>query len=184
VTRGRLVEGETVVVGAASSGVGSMAIQVAAAHGARVVAVTAGPDKASAALRLGATAVVDRTEPDFGERLRETVPDGADLALDPTGALWQPLVDALRPGGRLVAVGKMAASVAELRVSSVYWKQVDVLGSSMGSPRDFAALLRHVAHHRWAPVVDSVIALDDVTDAYARLDSGERVGKVVIDTTR
>jgi NADPH:quinone reductase-like Zn-dependent oxidoreductase len=184
VTRGRLTEGESVVVGAASSGVGSTAIQVAHAHGARVVAVTSGPAKAAAALALGADSVVDRREPDVAGRLAELLPDGAHLALDPTGALWQPFVDALRPGGRLVAVGKMASHLAPLRVQSVYWKQVDVLGSSMGSPRDFAALLRHVEQHRWAPVVDSVFPLGAVTDAYARLDSEDRVGKVVIDTTR
>lgn len=184
VTRGRLKGGETVVVGAASSGVGSMAVQLAHAHGARVVAVTSGPAKAAAASALGADAVADRSRGAVAERLRALVPEGADLALDPTGALWQPFVDALRPGGRLVAVGKMASATAELRVQSVYWKQVDVLGSSMGSPRDFRDLLRHVEEHRWAPLVDSVFGLGDVAAAYARLDADDRIGKVVLDTTR
>jgi zinc-binding alcohol dehydrogenase/oxidoreductase len=184
VSRGALAAHETVVVGAASSGVGSLAIQIASALGARVVAVTSGPAKAAAALELGAAAVVDRREADLADRLRAVAPAGADLALDPTGALWQPLADALRPGGRLVVVGKMAADVGELRVQSVYWKQLDVLGSSMGSPRDFDALLAHVAEQRWAPVVDSVFALSDIAGAYARLDAPDRVGKVVVDVTR
>lgn len=181
VTRGRLAEGETVIVGAASSGVGTAAIQIAAASGARVVAVTASHAKSREAMRLGATAVADRTSADFARQLDAASEGGADLALDPTGKLWGFFVDALRPSGRLVVVGKMAAPVATLSVQSVYWKQVDVLGSSMGSTQDFERLLSQVAAHRWAPRVDSVYPLTDINAAYARLDAPDRVGKVVLD---
>lgn len=184
VTRGRLAPDETVVVGAASSGVGSIAIQIAAASGARVIAVTSSDDRAAHALKLGAAAVVDRSGPDLANQILVHTDGGADLALDPTGALWQPLVDSLRPGGRLVAVGKVASPVGELRVQSVYWKQVDLLGSSMGSPRDFEALLLHVAAHHWTPWVDSVFGLDDINHAYARLDDPRRTGKVVLEMWR
>ena len=181
VTRGRLLPGEKVVIGAASAGVGSMAIQIAAALGAEVVAVTSGAEKAAFAQKLGATTVVDRSSDTFLDDLVEAS-GGADLALDPTGALWQPFVDALKPGGRLVVVGKVAAATASVRVQSVYWKQVDVLGSSMGSPRDFAALLQHVGTHAWAPLIDSEFPLERIADAYERLDSPARAGKVVLST--
>ena len=180
-TRGRLVAGETVIVGAASSGVGTAAIQIAAAAGAHVVAVTASAAKAQDALDLGAAAVADRTSDDFAAQLSAATRGGADLALDPTGRMWQPFVDALNPAGRLVVVGKMAAPVGSLRVQSVYWKQVDVLGSSMGSPRDFTDLLDQVTSTGWAPRVDSVFPLSDIVAAYERLDDPARVGKVVLD---
>jgi len=180
-SRGGLGSATKVLVGAASSGVGSMAIQMAVACGAEVIAVTSGDDKAKSALELGAHAVVDRSTDDFDRQLKYVAP-GADLALDPTGALWQPFVDVLRPGGRLVVVGKMATATASLRVQSVYWNQVDIVGSSMGSLRDFEALLDHVTHHGWAPVVDSEFELDDIAAAYARLDDPARVGKVVLVT--
>ncbi|GAA2114392.1 quinone oxidoreductase family protein [Nocardioides bigeumensis] len=180
VTRGRLAEHECVVVGAASSGVGSAAIQIAVAHGARVVAVTSSEERAAHALKLGASVAIDRRHREFPEQLRRAT-DGADLALDPTGALWQAFVDVLRPGGRLVVVGKVGAAQAQLGVQSVYWKQVDVLGSTMGSPRDFAALITHLSTHQWAPSLDSVFPLSAVQDAYARLDSPLRAGKVVLD---
>ena len=183
ITRGRLIAGETVIVGAASSGVGTAAIQIAAAAGARVVAVTASTTKSREALSLGAAAVADRTSADFAEQLNAATQGGADLALDPTGKLWGFFVDALRPAGRLVVVGKMAAPVATLSVQSVYWKQVDVLGSSMGSPSDFEGLLAQVAACRWAPRVDSVYPLSEIHAAYARLDAPDRVGKVVLDVT-
>lgn len=105
---------------------------------------------------------------------------GADLALDPTGALWQDFVDGSRPGGRIEVVGKMATPTAVLRVQSVYWKQVDVRGSSMGGPSDFSALLAHIESHQWAPKVDSTFSIEDVTRAYQRLDASDRVGKVVL----
>lgn len=181
VTRGRLAEGETVIIGAASSGVGTAAVQIAAAAGAHVVAVTASKDKAREAIDLGAAAVADRTSPGFANELAVATGGGADLALDPTGMLWQPFVDALKPAGRLVVVGRMATPVGELRVQSVYWKQVDVLGSSMGSPRDFSDLLTHVSAQGWAPRVDSVFGLSDIAAAYERLDDPARVGKVVLD---
>ena len=181
VTRGRLAAGETVLVGAASSGVGTAAIQIAAAAGARVVAVTASGAKAAEALQLGAAATVDRTATDVADQLRAATGGHADLALDPTGRLWGPFVANLRSAGRLVVVGKMAAAAATLDVQSVYWKQVDVLGSSMGSPRDFAALLAQVTARRWAPRVDSVFPLNEIAAAYTRLDAADRVGKVVLD---
>ena len=181
VTRGRLAAGETVLVGAASSGVGTAAIQIAAAAGARVVAVTASGTKAAKAMQLGAAATVDRTATDVADQLRAATGGYADLALDPTGRLWGPFVANLRSAGRLVVVGKMAAAAATLDVQSVYWKQVDVLGSSMGSPRDFAALLAQVTARRWAPRVDSVFPLNEIVAAYTRLDAADRVGKVVLD---
>jgi zinc-binding alcohol dehydrogenase/oxidoreductase len=183
VTRGRLSGGEKVVVGAASSGVGTMAVQIAKALGAHVVAITSAADKADTIRQLGADQVLLRTEPDFVDQLTAATGGLADLALDPTGALWQPMLQALRPGGRLVAVGRMVAEVAQPRVQTVYWKQVDILGSSMGSPADLRRLLAHVETSGWAPAVDSTYPLQAIRDAYARLDHPARTGKVLLDVT-
>lgn len=180
VTRGRLSSGETVVVTAASSGVGTFAIQMASALGARVVAVTSSKEKLVVTEELGADRVVLRTGPDFARDLKDAVGEGADLVVDPTGAGWQPLLEALKPGGRFVSVGRMAAHQATVAVHTVFWKQVDLLGSSMGSPTDFAALLSHVEGARWSPLVDSVLPLSRIHEAYRRLDSTDRIGKVVL----
>ncbi|MGH3332767.1 MAG: zinc-binding dehydrogenase [Nocardioidaceae bacterium] len=182
VTRGRLRAGETVIVAAASSGVGTFAIQVAAALGAKVVAVSSSEEKLELSRSIGAGATVLRTDPDFARNLADATAGGADLALDPTGAMWQPLLQAVRPGGRLVAVGKLAAENATVRVQTIYWKQVDILGSSTGSPLDFSAFLEHVQQSSWTAVIDSVVPLEKIHAAYERLDAPDRVGKVVIDT--
>ena len=181
ITRGHLKQGETVIIGAASSGVGTLSIQIAAAIGAHVIAITSSPDKAQHVLALGAARAVDRTSPTYIEDLARATNRRADLALDPTGASWQRFADVLLPAGRLVVVGKIASSVGELCVQSVYSKQLSVLGSSMGSPTDFACLLDHIEVHGWSPTVDSVFPLTRVADAYRRLDAPDRFGKVVLD---
>ena len=124
---------------------------------------------------------MNRTDADLADQLRAATGGHADLALDPTGGSGARSSTNLRAAGRLVVVGKMAAAAATLDVQSVYWKQVDVLGSSMGSPRDFAALLAQVTARRWAPRVDSVFPLNEIAAAYTRLDAADRVGKVVLD---
>lgn len=182
VTRGRLAEGHTVVVTAASSGVGTFAVQIAVALGARVVAVTSSPAKQEAALGLGAHAVVSRRSQTYAADLRDAVgPAGADLVLDSAGAEWGALLGALRRGGRLVNVGRNASRHAEIDLGQLFWEHLSVLGSSVGSPRDFQALLDHVEQTDWVPVVDEIVTVADAADAYQRLDSEERVGKVVLD---
>lgn len=184
VTRGRLAAGETVVVTAASSGVGTLAIPIAHGLGARVVAVSSTEEKLEVARSLGAETGVLRTADGWTERLRDVTDGGPDLVLDSTGAGWQGLLESLRPGGRLVSVGRTAAGQAPVPVHTVFWKQLDILGSSMGSPDDFAALLDHVEQADWVPAVDSVTPLSEVERAYARLDSPDHIGKVVLDVRR
>ena len=181
-TRGRLQAGETVIIAAASSGVGAIAVQIAAALGARVIAVTSDRHLGTAR-SIGAHHALSRTSGDLVAQAIRASDGGAHLALDPTGALWQPLLQALRPAGRLVSVGRMASDAATVRVATVFWNHIDILGSSMGSADDFRTLIQHVGRSGWTPVVDSIHPLERISEAYARLDHPERFGKVVIDVS-
>lgn len=182
VSRGGLTAGQTMVVTAASAGVGTFAVQIGVALGARVVAVTSSPEKAAAAERLGADAVVLRTSPAYADELTEAVgPDGADLVMDSAGADWPVLLPTLRRGGRLVTVGRTAGLDGRVDVWRVFWQHLSILGSSLASPRDFTALLAHLETATWSPVVDEVLPLADVSHAYDRLGDPARVGKVVLD---
>lgn len=183
VTRGGLRAGQTVVITAASSGVGTVAIQIALALGARVIAVTSSARRVDAARSLGAHTVISRTSAQYPDQLLTSVGGGADLVLDSTGD-WDPLLSALRRGGRLVTVGKTGTRQATATVGKVFWEHLSILGTSMGSPEDFAELLAHVTHGPWAPVIDSVFGLSEVSLAYERLASPDRVGKVVLDPSR
>ena len=183
VTRGGLRAGQTVVITAASSGVGTLAIQIASALGARVIAVTSSAARMQAAEALGAHTVISRTRDQYTDELMTSVGTGADLVLDSTGD-WDPLLSTLRRGGRLVTVGRTGTRHATATVGKVFWEHLSILGSSMGSPSDFSQLLAHVERRPWAPVVDSVFVLSDVRLAYDRLASPERIGKVVLDPTQ
>jgi NADPH:quinone reductase-like Zn-dependent oxidoreductase len=176
VTRGQVAEGQHVIVTAASSGVSSFVIQIASALGAQVTAVTSDTNKLAQALHLGATAGVLRTD----DGLKRLEPRSADVVIDSTGAEWPALLDALRPGGRLVTLGKKAQAQVLVNVQPMFWRQLSIVGTSMGSPRDFAGLLKHVETHAWAPTIDSVYGLEQVAAAYARLDHPGRFGKVVL----
>lgn len=178
VTRGEVGSGQRVLVTGASGGVASYAVQIAAALGARVFVTTSSQDKLDRALAIGAEGGVVRGRDDLAALAGRV--DGFHRVIDASGADWPSLVAALRPGGILVNVGRLAAEVGEVPVRLLFWRQVDVRGSSMGTGAEFAALLRHVAGAAWRPAIDSVMPMREVAVAYERLDAAH-FGNVVLD---
>lgn len=179
--RGALQPGQTVIVTGASSGVGTFVVQMAAALGARVIAVTSSTEKVTELQKLGADDGLLRDDPDFGAALRRIVgAGGADLVVDAAGTNWDELTAVLRRGGRLVSYGRSGAGTASLTVFRLFWEHLSVLGSSMGSNRDFADMLDHVASSTWSPVIDAVVPLEEIEAAYTRLDGSTRLGKIVL----
>jgi zinc-binding alcohol dehydrogenase/oxidoreductase len=106
---------------------------------------------------------------------------GVDVVLDSVGSTWPESVRCLRAGGRLVVFGATGATAVELEVRRVYFGQISILGTMMGSPRDFAALLRALEPDGVTPVIDSVRPLAEAADAHARIESGAHFGKLVLD---
>ena len=104
-----------------------------------------------------------------------------DAAIDSYGADgWPQILRALRRGGILVSFGDTGGAETTLEVAEVYWSWRSIVGTTMGSPREFRDLLDHVAEAAWRPVVDSVFSLEEIAAAAARLESPERFGKVVL----
>ncbi|MFP3947642.1 MAG: zinc-binding dehydrogenase, partial [Longimicrobiales bacterium] len=137
--RGGLRPGERVLVTGASGGVGSMGVQIARLAGAQVYAVTSGPDSVEKARQLGAHVVYDRLEVDFAEELRaDTGKEGVDLILDSVGeAVWNDCLKSLKYGGRLVTYGATTGGDAITKLQRVFWKQLSILGSTMGTPTEY-----------------------------------------------
>jgi zinc-binding alcohol dehydrogenase/oxidoreductase len=157
-TRGSLQAGETVLVLGAGSGVSTMAVALAALAGARVLVTSSSAGKIDRARELGADGGVLYTDADW--------PDG---------------LATLNPGGRLVAFGATAGDVAAVPVRPFYFGQHTILGTTMGSPRDFAALLDLVGRHpSWRPVVHDVRPLARAAEAHAELERREHFGKLVL----
>ena len=180
--RGRLAAGETVLVLGAGSGVSTFAVQLAAQAGVRVLVTSSSQEKIDRAIELGAEAGFLYTEGDWAEEVRAaTGGRGVDLALDSVGSTWPDSLRAAARGGRVVVFGGTGGTEVQLQVRPVYLQWLSLLGTTMGSPDDFAALLRMLHDATWRPVLDSVRPLAEVAAAQARLESeADKFGKLVL----
>lgn len=182
ITRAGLRAGEVVLVTGASGGVSTAAVQIARLAGARVVAVTSGPENVRRVEELGADLVIDRLEEDFSRRVwQETGKRGVDVVIDSVGeAIFEAAVRALAPGGRLVTYGATTGAEGRFDIRSAFWKQIQILGSTMGSRAEFERVMRLVFEGRLDPIIDSVLPLEKIRDAHERLEAGAAFGKVVL----
>lgn len=180
--RAALAPGEDVLVIGASGGTALAAVQIARLIGARVFAVTGGADKAARIKELGADVVYDRHETDWAAALhRETGKRGVDVVVENVGAAtWTGSVRSLARGGRLVTYGATAGPKVELDLRVVFWKQLQVIGTTMANRREWEALLREVFAGRIKPVIDRVMPLDEARAAHEYLEAGGQIGKVVL----
>ena len=184
VTRGRVTEGSSVLITGASGGVGTAAVQIAKHRGAKVYAVTSEP-WVERVKELGADVVYDRTDPDvdWGKALwQATGKRGVDVVFDSVGErTFRQNLRALAKAGRLVVYGATTGPKAELDIRLVFWRQLEVLGTTMSNQDEFRAVMAKVVSGDLEPVVDRVFALDDAADAHRRLEDGEAFGSIVIE---
>jgi zinc-binding alcohol dehydrogenase/oxidoreductase len=170
--RARLQAGQTVLVVGIGSGVSCAALAIARPFGAEVVATSRSEAKRQEALAMGAVAAIDSAD--------ERWPAQADVVVESVGAAtWDRSVRSLKSGGRLVVCGGTSGAQVELNLPRLFFKQFEIIGSSMGSYQEFAevtALMTQGLEVR----VDEVLALSDYPDALARLEAGEQLGKIVL----
>jgi zinc-binding alcohol dehydrogenase/oxidoreductase len=181
-SRGRLQRGESLLVLGASGGVATMAVSLASAAGADVVVTSSSRAKIDAARELGAADGVDHTRDDWVEQARAMAAygQGFDLVIDSVGR-WAESISCLRPGGRCVVLGASAATEATLDVRPFYFRQYELIGTTMGSPVDMAGLLSFLQAHSVAPpVIDRAFRLDEAPAAHERLEAGAGFGKLVL----
>lgn len=171
-TRGRLRPGETVLIQGAAGGVASAAIAIARAAGARVWATSRGEDKRKYAEELGAHKVFEA-----GARLPERV----DLVLETVGeATWKHSLRAVRPGGRIVVAGATSGFNPPADLPRVFFLQLEVIGSTMGSRDELDELVRMMESTGLRPRIDREIALADVAEGIQALVDGDVFGKIVV----
>ena len=120
------------------------------------------------------------TEGGWPEEVKAFAGRGVDVALDSVGSTWPESASCLRPGGRLVVFGATGGTEVALEVRPFYFGQLSMLGTTMGSPRDFAGLMEMVIEGRWKPVLDSVRPLEEAGAALERLESGDHFGKLAL----
>jgi NADPH:quinone reductase-like Zn-dependent oxidoreductase len=175
--------GETVLVQGAGSGVGVAAVQIARLHGARVIA-TAGTDAKLERLReLGADEVINYRTADFVDQVKKlTDRRGADVVIDHVGGdVFAASIKATATGGRIVTCGATAGPKPPIDLRHVFFRQIAIFGSTMGSKGDLLEVLAHVAAGRLRPVVDRVLPLDEAAEAHRVLEARAAFGKVVLE---
>jgi len=183
VTKARVAPGQTVLVQAAGGGVASAAIQLAKLFGARVITTTSTDAKAARARALGADHVINYTTEDFvAECRRLTDKAGVDAVIEHVGGeVLVKSILATRWGGRVVTCGATAGFAATIDLRQVFFRQVELLGSTMGPKGDLFRVLSLVEAGRLHPVVDRVLPLWDAAEAHRVLEAREAFGKVVLE---
>jgi NADPH:quinone reductase-like Zn-dependent oxidoreductase len=182
VTRARLRAGEDVLVLGASAGVGIAAVQTAKVAGARVFAAASSEEKLAMCGELGADVLINYKEEDFARRVRsETGKRGVDVVVDYVGRdTWERSLKALSRGGRLVTCGATTGYEAQTDLRHVFFRQLEIIGSTMGSRNELRAALKLVFAGRMKTVVSRVYDLAETAAAHAAMEARETVGKVVI----
>jgi NADPH:quinone reductase-like Zn-dependent oxidoreductase len=183
VHKARAAPGDTLLVQGAGSGIGVAAIQIAKLHGARVIATAGTAAKCERARQLGADEAIDYTSTDFAAAARAaTGKRGVDAVIEHVGGdTFVGSIKAVRNGGRIVTCGATAGFHPAIDLRHIFFRQIEILGSTMGSKADLLAVLGHVAAGRLSPVVDRVLPLALAADAHRVLEERAAFGKVVLE---
>jgi NADPH:quinone reductase-like Zn-dependent oxidoreductase len=181
-TRAQLRAAETVLVLGAGSGVGSAAIQIAKATGARVIATAGSDAKLTKARELGADEVINHSTQKIADEVKRlTGRRGVQVVFEHTGqATWEDSVRSLEPGGRLVTCGATTGFDGKLDIRYLFTRQLSILGSFMGSKAELFPALELLRRGKLKPVIDVVMPLEKCADAHRRLEHREQFGKVVL----
>ena len=181
VTRGQLQKGEHVLVTGIGGGVATVAMLLAQALGAEVSVTSGSEEKLQRARSMGAVAAVSYKEKGWEKQLAEKAGRPPSLIIDSAGGPdFAALVNGVAPGGRIVSYGATRGPVEKLEMTRVFFKQIDVLGSTMGTDEEFRAMLRLVAREKVRPIVDHVFPLSQAAEADRRLAQSEQMGKIVL----
>jgi NADPH:quinone reductase-like Zn-dependent oxidoreductase len=182
VTRAGVREGEWVLAWGIGGGVSTAALAIGKALGAKVLVTSSSDAKLERATELGADATVNHATGDVKAAVAEaTDGHGVDVVIEHVGeATWATSLQVAAPGGRIAVCGATSGPNPPAALHRVWWKQLSILGSTMGTGQDFAGAYELVAAGRARPVIDEVLPLEEIQAAHARLEAGEQLGKIVL----
>ncbi len=179
------VEPERVLITGIGGGAALFALQFAVAAGAEVWVTSGSDEKLARAREMGATGGVNYREPDWAKTLMSQTGGGKagyfDVIIDSAGGPgFAKLIDVATPGGRIAFFGGTTGNINDIVPSKVFFKQLNVFGSTMGSDAEFDAMTQFVSDHALVPIVDEVFQLADAEQAIRRMDAGKQFGKIVL----
>jgi NADPH:quinone reductase-like Zn-dependent oxidoreductase len=180
-TKAALQPGEWVLVWGIGGGVATASLAIAKALGAQVIVTSSSDEKLARARDLGADATFNHDTDEVVAGVKEITGGGAHVVVDNVGeATWKRSLDSARPAGRVCVCGATSGPNPPAQLHRIWWKQLTIFGSTMGSREDFEAVYDLVASGSVVPVVDAVFPLAEAASAHERLESGEQLGKIVL----
>jgi NADPH:quinone reductase-like Zn-dependent oxidoreductase len=181
VTKAALQPDEWVLIWGIGGGVATASLAIAKALGARAVVTSSSDDKLARARELGADVTVNHTTEDVAARVKDVTEGGAHIVVETVGNdTWATSLGVARPAGRICVCGATSGPNPPASLHRVWWKQLTIYGSTMGTKQDFEAVLDLVASGRAKPVIDTVYPLSEARAAHERLEAGEQLGKIVL----
>jgi NADPH:quinone reductase-like Zn-dependent oxidoreductase len=179
-TKGKAKKGDKVLITGVGGGTGTFALQFALAAGCQVFVTSGSGEKIEKARQLGASAGVNYKAQDWAEQLLQ-LSGGFDVIIDSAlGEGFAKLPDLCRPGGRIVVFGGTAGNIPPLNGRKIFWRQLQIIGTMMGSPDDFKAMLDLVNEHKIIPVIDEVFPLSRANEAVSKMAGSSQFGKIVL----
>lgn len=182
VTRGRVTKDDVVLITGVGGGVQTFVLLFAKYLGAKTIVTSSSDEKLARAKAMGADVTINyKTSESWSKEARAAAGGGGPtLIVDSAGGdTFAAALDIARPGGRIVTYGGTTAK-STVKMFSIFWKHLDILGTSMGSPDDFANMLALVEAGKPNPAVDEVVALDDIVAGAERMNTNQQFGKVVV----
>ena len=186
-TRARLRPGQTVLIHGIGGGVALYALQLAKLATARVIVTSSSDEKLERASRIGADHTINY---DSVNDVSQCVKDltsgmGVDIVIDTVGAATWPIdFSAVRRGGKIVLCGVTSDASAVTDLRALYWNQLTIMGSTMGSDEDFRQMVKAVTTAKLRPVIDSVTPLENIKDAMRRMETAGQFGKIVLEISK
>ncbi|WP_426669990.1 zinc-binding dehydrogenase [Mucilaginibacter sp. McL0603] len=179
-TKAKAKKGDKVLITGVGGGTGVFSLQWAVAAGCKVFVTSGSGDKIQRAKDLGASAGVCYKAQDWAQELQHLT-GGFDVIIDSAlGNGFDKLLDISNPGGRIVFFGGTAGNIPALNGRKIFWKQLQILGTTMGSPDDFKAMIDFVNKHRITPIIDEVFPLAQAQKAIDKMENSSQFGKLVL----
>lgn len=184
--KAKLKQGESILIHGIGGGVALAGLILSKTFGAKVIVTSSSSDKLSKAGKLGADNLINyKTSDVISEVKKITNSKGVDIVFDTVGsATWRIDFECVRKGGRIVLCGVTTGANSEINLRTLYWKQISVYGSTMGSRGDFIAMLEVVNAKKLKPVIDSVWPLEEIQSATKKMEEQRQFGKIVIHPVR
>ncbi len=179
-SKARLRAKEKVLITGIGGGVALWLLQFATAYQARVYVTSGSNEKIEKAKALGAIDGFNYKDSQWAEKARK-VSGGFDIIIDSAGgADFNKLIDLALPGGRIVNFGRTAGNISEVATRSLYWKQLSILGTTMGTRDEFLSMLDFLESRNLKPVIDRVLPLEEIQQGFKLMEAADQFGKIVL----